>query len=101
MARSAAQAPPGYLAFAFPIGSGVDVQPWMVVSAIVGGTLFTCIAAATPLADLRSRRALNAIYGTTGQPGQSISTAVRLRLALGAAAARAARFRRRVASGPR
>jgi putative ABC transport system permease protein len=86
MARSAAQAPPGYLTFAFPIGSGVDVQPWMVVVALVGGTLFTCIAAATPLADLRSKRALNAIYGTSGQPGQSISRAVRTRLALSAAA---------------
>lgn len=84
MARSAAQAPPGYLALAFPIGSGVDAQPWMVISAIVGGTLFTCIAAATPLFDLRSKRALNAIYGTTGQPGQSISTAARGRLALAA-----------------
>jgi putative ABC transport system permease protein len=84
LARSAAQAPPGYLTFAFPIGSGIDVQPWMVVVAIAGGTLFTCAAAATPLADLRSRRALNAIYGTAGQPGQSISATVRRRLALGA-----------------
>lgn len=84
LARSAAQAPPGYLTFAFPIGSGIDVQRWMVVVAIVGGTLFTCAAAATPLADLRSRQALNAIYGTAGQPGQSISAKVRRRLALGA-----------------
>lgn len=84
MARSAAQAPPGYLALAFPIGSGVDVQPWMVISAIVGGTLFACVAAATPLLDLRSSRALNAIYGTNGQPGQSISAAARRRLAFGA-----------------
>lgn len=86
MARSAAQAPPGYLTLAFPIGSGIDVQPWMVVTAIVGGTLFTCVAALTPLADLRSRRALNAIYGTTGQPGQSISPVIRRRLALTAVA---------------
>ena len=45
----------------------------MIVAAMVGGTLCTCIAAATPLADLRPTRALNAIYGTAGQPGQSIS----------------------------
>jgi putative ABC transport system permease protein len=82
MARSAAQAPPGYLTLAFPIGSGIQVQPWMVVTAILGGTLFTCVAALPPLADLGSRRALNAIYGTTGQPGQSISPAIRRRLAL-------------------
>lgn len=85
IARSSAQAPPGYLAFAFPLGSGVDVQTWMVVAAIVGGTLCTCIAAATPLADLKAGRALNAIFGTASHPGQSISTAVRVRLALAAA----------------
>lgn len=86
MARSAAQTAPGYLALAFPIGAGVDVQAWMVLTALVGGTLFTCLAAVTPLADLQSRRALNAIYGTSGQPGQSISARVRRRLALAAAA---------------
>ncbi|HXE46002.1 MAG TPA: FtsX-like permease family protein [Conexibacter sp.] len=86
LARSAAQAPPGYLAFAFPIGSGIHVQAWMVVVAMLGGTLCTCVAAATPLADLRAGRALNAIYGGAGQPGQSISRAVRVRLALGAVA---------------
>jgi len=85
LAHSAAQAPPGYLALAFPIGSGIQVQPWMVVTAIVGGTLFTCVAALTPLADLRSGRPLNAIYGATGQPGQNISPAVRGRLAATAA----------------
>src|SRR5215207_4464811 len=31
MAHSAAQTPPGYLALAFPIGSGIEVQPWMVI----------------------------------------------------------------------
>jgi putative ABC transport system permease protein len=86
MARSAAQAPPGYLAFAFPIGSGVHVQLWMIVAAMVGGTLCTCIAAATPLWDLRPGRALNAIYGAGGQPGQSLSSALRCRLGISAAA---------------
>jgi putative ABC transport system permease protein len=86
LARSAAQAPPGYLTFAFPLGSGVDIQPWMIVAAMMGGTLCTCIAAATPLADLRTTRALNAIFGTAGQPGQSISPTVRRRLAIGAVA---------------
>jgi putative ABC transport system permease protein len=86
MAQSAAQAPPGYLAFAFPLGSGVHVQVWMVAAAIVGGTLCTCIAAATPLWDLRPGRALNAIYGAGGQPGQSISGTVRGWLAVSAAA---------------
>ncbi|HEV7772350.1 MAG TPA: FtsX-like permease family protein [Conexibacter sp.] len=84
IARSSAQAPPGYLAFAFPLGSGVDVQPWMVVAAIAGGTMCTCIAAATPLMDLHGGRALNAIFGTASFPGQSISAVVRLRLALAA-----------------
>jgi putative ABC transport system permease protein len=86
LARSAAQAPPGYLTFAFPIGSGVDVQAWMVIAALLGGTLFTCLAAAAPLTDLRGNRALNAIFGAAGQPGQSISRAARRRLALGAVA---------------
>ena len=57
----------------------------MAVAAVVGGTLFTCVAALTPLADLRSGQALNAIYGTTGQPGQNISPGVRRRLAATAA----------------
>jgi len=85
LARSTAQAPPGYLAFAFPLGAGIDVEAWMVVAAIVGGTLCTCLVAATPLADLRPARALNAIFGTSGQPGQSISRTVRRRLAISAA----------------
>ncbi len=86
LARSAAQAPPGYLAFAFPLGSGIHVEAWMIAVAMLGGTVCTCVAAATPLADLRAGRALNAIYGAGGQPGQSISSAVRIRLALGAVA---------------
>jgi putative ABC transport system permease protein len=86
MAHTAAQAPPGYLAFAFPIGSGIDIEPWMIATAVVGGTLCTCIAAATPLTDLRPRRAIHAIYGSAGQPGQSISPAVRNWLALAAMA---------------
>ncbi len=86
LARTAAQAPPGYLAFAFPIGAGIHVEPWMVVVAMLGGTLCACIAAATPLVDLRSKRALNAIYGMSGQPGQSISPTVRRRLAVTACA---------------
>jgi putative ABC transport system permease protein len=86
MARSAAQAPPGYLAFAFPIGSGIHVQAWMIVAAMVGGTLCTWIAAATPLVDLRAGRALNAIFGAGGQPGQSISASVRRWLAVSAVA---------------
>jgi putative ABC transport system permease protein len=84
IARSSAQAPPGYLAFAFPLGSGVDVKVWMVVAAIVGGTFCTCVAAATPLVDLRAGRALNAIFGTASHPGQSISSAVRWQCALAA-----------------
>jgi putative ABC transport system permease protein len=86
IARTSAQAPPGYLAFAFPLGSGVDVQAWMVVAAMVGGTFCTCLAAATPLVDLQPGRALNAIFATASHPGQSISPAVRWRLALAAAA---------------
>jgi putative ABC transport system permease protein len=86
IAHTAAQAPPGYLAFAFPIGSGIHVEAWMVVAAMVGGTFCACVAAATPLADLRSRRPLNAIYATSEHPGQSISVVVRRRLAVGAAA---------------
>lgn len=84
LARSAAQAPPGYLGFAFPLGSGVEVKAWMVVAAMLGGTLFTCLAAAAPLADLRTNRALNAIFGVAGVPGQSIARGTRNRLALGA-----------------
>jgi len=86
MAHTAAQAPPGYLAFAFPIGSGIDIEPWMIIMAMVGGTSCTCIVAATPLADLRPGRAIHAIYGSAGQPGQSISSALRRRLALAAGA---------------
>jgi putative ABC transport system permease protein len=40
--------------------------------------------AATPLTDLRPTRALNAIFATGGQPGQSISPALRRSLALAA-----------------
>jgi putative ABC transport system permease protein len=85
LARSAAQAPPGYLGFAFPIGSDIDIRAWMVIAALLGGTLFTVLAAATPLTDLRAGRALNAIFGAGGLPGQGISPRARLWLALAAA----------------
>ncbi len=84
LARTLFGAVPTYLAFAFPTGSQRVVTPEMIVLAFGGGVLATLLAAAQPLADLLPRRALDAVYRDSGEPGQALGTRTRW-IALGAA----------------
>jgi putative ABC transport system permease protein len=62
LSRSVFHAVPGYLSYAFTIGSERIVEPQAVVIAIAGGVGATVLAALRPLGDLFSRRALDNVY---------------------------------------
>jgi putative ABC transport system permease protein len=82
----AADDPPGYLSFAFPLGVEPVVAVHTVAIAFLGGVLATCLAAAQPFVDMRPGRAINAVFKQKGEPGHAVSAAVRRRLAVSAAA---------------
>jgi putative ABC transport system permease protein len=86
LSRSAANSPPGYLSFAFPLGIEPVIAPQTVVLAFLGGLVATCLAAAQPLADLRRGQPLNAVFKQKGVAGHAISVRARDRLAVVAGA---------------
>ncbi len=71
---------PGYLALAFPLGTQTMVGWQPVLLSLAGGVAATCLAACPPLLDLRRSRAVDAVYFEDGEPGQSLSAGMRLRL---------------------
>jgi putative ABC transport system permease protein len=74
---------PGYLTFAFPIGSEQIVTTSTILVPIACGMLAALLASLPPLLDLRRNRALDAVLHETGEAGQSIPW--RVTLALGVA----------------
>jgi putative ABC transport system permease protein len=74
---------PGYLTFAFPIGSQQIITTSTVIVPVACGMLAALLASLPPLLDLRRDRALDAVLHETGEAGQSIPQ--RITLALGAA----------------
>lgn len=86
LSRTATHDPPGYLAFAFPLGIQRVVTLQAAVLPFVAGMLATFLAAAQPLADLWPGRAVNAVMKARGEPGHTISARTRQRLALAAVA---------------
>jgi putative ABC transport system permease protein len=82
LSHTVAHDPPSYLAFAFPVGVQPVVALQTVVLSFLGGIAATSLAAAQPLLDLRRSRAVNAVFKEQGEPGQSIDSAGRRRLAL-------------------
>jgi putative ABC transport system permease protein len=62
LSRSVFHSVPGYLSYAFTIGSQRIVEPRSVALAIAGGVGATVLAALRPLGDLFSRRALDNVY---------------------------------------
>jgi putative ABC transport system permease protein len=74
----------GYLAEAFTLGTGSVVGLHALVLSLLGGILATCLASTVPLLDLRSGRALDAIYFDDGEPGNALSARWRVRLAFAA-----------------
>ncbi|MGB2711024.1 MAG: FtsX-like permease family protein [Conexibacter sp.] len=84
LSRTAAHSPPGYLAFAFPLGVEPVIAARAIALAFVGGILATCVAASQPLFDLRGRRAVNAVFKEKGEPGHAVSQQTRRQMGLGA-----------------
>jgi putative ABC transport system permease protein len=75
---------PRYLAEAFTLGTGTVFSAWPLALAFAGGVLATCAASAVPLLDLRSGRALDAVYREDGVPGNTLGGGWRRRVALAA-----------------
>jgi putative ABC transport system permease protein len=84
LALAAFRQRPGYLAQAFVLGGNVVIGLGPALLAVAGGIAATCLASMVPLADLRRRRALDAIYREEGDPGNAIGAAFRARLAIAA-----------------
>jgi putative ABC transport system permease protein len=84
LAMTSQQDPPGYLAFAFPLGVQRVVHLQTILLALVGGVTATCAAAMGPLLDLRRSRPINAVFSERGEPGHAVSPTLRRVLALAA-----------------
>lgn len=69
--------PPGYLAFAYPLGTQRVVGLGTVLVALAAGVVATCLAAAQPLLDLRRGRAMNEVLVQRGEPGHAVTPRVR------------------------
>jgi putative ABC transport system permease protein len=81
LSLTATQDPPGYLAFAFPLGIQRIVSWQTAALPFLGGMLATCLAAVHPLLDLLPGRAINAVFAERGEPGQAVSRQAAYRLA--------------------
>lgn len=82
LSRYVFHAVPGYLAFAFPIGTQRIVTTEAVVIAFAGGLLATFIAASRLLFDACSSRALDGAHRSGDEPGEGIPAAARRWLVL-------------------
>ncbi|HST42943.1 MAG TPA: FtsX-like permease family protein [Conexibacter sp.] len=81
---TAAHDPPGYLAFAWPLGSGQHVSISVVVVALLAGVTLSLLAAAQPLLDLRGSAARR--READEEPGQTIEPRTRRRATWASAA---------------
>ena len=81
LARSLFHATSSYLTAAFPVGTQTIVGLRPVIISFTGGVLAACLAAASPLLDLRHGRAVDAVYLEGGEPGQALSNSAQVRLA--------------------
>jgi putative ABC transport system permease protein len=73
---------PGYLTFAFPIGSQQIITASTILVPVACGMLAALLASLPPLLDLRRDKALDAVLHETGEAGQSIPRRVTLGLGL-------------------
>lgn len=81
LSRVAAQEPPSYLSFAFPLGTHRVVPLSAVLLAWGGGVAMTCVAAIVPLLDLRRAARDGTADVTTAEPGEGLTRRTRTRLA--------------------
>ncbi len=71
---------PGYLTSAFMLGDQTVIGWQPVLLSMLGGVAATCLAAASPLLDLRRSRAIDAVHHEAGEPGQALSTRMQARM---------------------
>src|ERR1035441_1228419 len=74
----------GYLAEAFTLGTNTIVGTTPLLLSLLGGILATFLASAVPLLDMRSGRAMDAVYFEDGSPGNTLSGRTQRRLGLAA-----------------
>lgn len=77
LSRHVFHAVPGYLAFAFPIGTQRIVSTEAILFAFAGGLLATFIAASRLLFDAWSSRPLGTAYRSDDEPGEGIPDSAR------------------------
>lgn len=73
LARTVFRQTPGYLAAAFPLSAQTVIGATPVAISLIGGVAVTCLAAASPLLDLRRSRAIDAVNREAGEPGQALA----------------------------
>jgi putative ABC transport system permease protein len=71
---------PEYLSSGFTLGTRTIIGHLPLVLALLGGVAASCLAAATPLLDLRRGRAVDAILHHQGAPGNAVAKATRQRM---------------------
>ncbi len=81
LSRAAAQTPPSYLSFAFPLGTHRVVPLSSLLVAWIGGVGITCLVAAVSLLDLRNAHPTSAIASADSEPGNALSPRLATRLA--------------------
>ncbi len=86
LSRAAAQDPPSYISFAFPLGTHRVVPLSSLLIAWLGGVVVTCVVAAGSLFDLRSAHPTAAVSAVDSEPGNALSPRTGAVLALAAAA---------------
>lgn len=74
---------PTYLAFTFPIGTQRIVPASVIALSLLAGVLAALLATSRPLADLFTRRPLDAVREERGELGEGIDASLRTRLLLG------------------
>src|SRR5829696_345989 len=85
LSRAAAENPPSYLSFAFPLGTHRVVPLSTLLLAWAGGVFMTVLVAAGSLLDLRNAHPTTAIVDPQSEPGNSLPARMGVKLAAGAA----------------
>lgn len=83
LSRAAADSPPAYLSFAFPLGTHRIIPLSAIVIAWLGGIVATFVAGAGPLFDIRGGSAAPSILRDRSEAGQTLSGRTRSLLAIG------------------
>lgn len=86
LARTVLHQTPGYLAGAFMLGDQTIVGWKPIVLSMLGGVAASCLAAASPLLDLRRSRAIDAVHYEAGEPGHALASRTQARLFIGSIA---------------